>query len=380
MDLKLSKDQEMLQREARHFFRQQMPIEKVLSLVDSDTGFDPDLWRAMAELGWLGVVVPEEYGGVGGTFLDLVVLLQEIGRAGVPTPYFATVLLGAVPIIDLGSEAQKRKYLPSIAAGDSIFSLAMVEEEGNYDPASVQTMARRERSGFRLSGCKLFVPHGLVADTLICIAREHDDRRRSISSFVVDAKQAGVTRARMKTITNQFYAEVSLKEAIAGADDRLTSADDGWNSTEGVLLKAAVGSCALAVGGAEHVLDMTVQYAKDRVQFDRPIGSFQAIQHHCADMLTEIDACRLLTYEAAWRIAAGLPFELEAAAAKAWCGESYERVTKLGHQVHGGVGLIKEHAMYLYSRDARSTASLLGGSDYQREVIAGFLERTESLL
>ncbi|MEW6034570.1 MAG: acyl-CoA dehydrogenase family protein [Chloroflexota bacterium] len=375
MNLALSEEQEMLRKMARDFLANECPKKLVREMEGDEKGYSPELWKKMAELGWMGLVLPEEYGGGAGTFLDLAILLEEMGRACLPGPFFSTVVLGALTLVDAGSEEQKRKLLPQVAAGKAILTLALTEPSATWNAGGVTLKAVHEGDHYLLSGTKLFVPDAHVADRLIVVARTGGGKKpeEGITLFLVDARSPGIRFEVLKTIASDKQCEVAFDKVKVAAEDVVGKVGQGWEVVEKVLRRAAVAKCAEMVGGAQQVLEMTVQYAKDRVQFERPIGSFQAIQHHCANMVTDVDGARLIAYEAAWLVSEGLPCAKEVAMAKAWVSDAYRRVVVLGHQVHGGVGFTKDHDMELYYRRAKAGELAYGDGDHHREVVAAEL-------
>lgn len=374
MELELLEHQKIIRDSARGFLSKEMPLSRTREVLNSDKGMPVELWKRMADLGWLGLIIPEKYGGRGGDFLDLAVLLVEMGRAYVPGPYLETMVSGAIPIIEHGTEEQKEAYLPAIAQGESTFSLAMTEEGGDYD--SIRTRVRRDGQILSLNGVKCFVSYGQAARYLLVVAKDESLGKPCLA--IVESTAKGIKQMPVKSMTPEFYCDVTMDNVPVHMNALMEAFPD---RTGAALLidRAAVARCAYVVGLAEHILDITVEYAKTRVQFDKPIGSFQAIQHHCANMLHELDGCRLLTYDAAWRISQGLPFAMEAAMAKSWCGQSFKRLVGLAHQVHGGVGFIEDHELPLYYRYAWSTASIFGDAQYHNENVIKDLVRSGTL-
>ncbi len=371
MDLDLSEDQKMLKAMARDLLEKECPKKLVREMEDDENGHSPELWSKMVELGLLGLPFPEKYKGGGGSFLDLVVLLEETGRACLPGPFFSTVVLGGLPILAAGNEQQKQKFLPAIAQG-KIFSLALVEADGGYDPASIETSATADKDSYVISGTKLFVPNAHIADYLLCLARtkKGSPKDKGLTLFIVDAKSKGISCTMLHTITGDKQCEVIFDKVKVPKENTLGEVDKGWEVMEKTLELAAVAKCADLVGAAEQVLEMTVAYAKERIAFDHPIGSFQAIQHHCANMKVDVDGMRFLTYQAAWLLSEGLPATKEASMAKAWVSEAYRRVTGLGHQIHGSIGYTLDHDMQLYFRRGKAAEAIFGDADLHRETVA----------
>ncbi|MBA7650216.1 Acryloyl-CoA reductase (NADH) [subsurface metagenome] len=372
MDLGLSEEQEMLRTSARDFLQKECPKQLVKQLDESDEGYSPELWRKMAELGWMGLVLPEEYGGSGGSFLDLVVLLEEMGYNILPGPFFSTVVLGGLSILAAGNEEQKKEFLPKVANGEIILTLALTEPNANYDAASVKTKAVARNGEYVINGTKLFILDANVADYLLCVARTKEGVKPEdgITIFLVDAKSPGVKCTLLKTLARDKQCEIIFDNVNVPKDNVLGEVDRGWPVVESILQKAAVAKCAEMVGGAQASLEMAVTYAKERVQFNRPIGSFQAIQHYCANMVTDVDGSRFVTYRAAWKVSEGIPATMDVAVAKAWTSEAYGRVTLLGHQIFGAIGFTMDHDMHLYYRRAKAGEIMFGDGDFQRAVVA----------
>lgn len=375
MDLGLSEEQEILKTSARDFLAKECSKELVKELDESDTGYSPEMWQKMAELGWMGLVFPEEYGGSGGAFLDLVVLLEEMGYNILPGPFFSTVVLGGLPILSAGSEEQKKEILPRIANGEAILTMALTEPSASYEASAIAVKASPRGDEYIINGTKLFVPDANVADYLLCVTRtkETANPEEGITIFVVDAKSPGIKCTLLKTLARDKQNEVIFDNVSVPKSSILGELDRGWPIVKDILEKAAVAKCAEMVGGAQAALEMAVDYAKERVQFGHPIGSFQAIQHYCANMVTDVDGARYITHEAAWMVSEGLPAVKEVAMAKAWVSDAYQRVTLLAHQIFGGIGFTMDHDLHLYYRRAKAGAQAFGDSDFQREIVAGEL-------
>ncbi len=337
-----------------------------------DKGYSPQLERKMADLGWFGLVFPEKYGGSGGDFTDLLVLLEEMGRALLPSIFFPTVVLGGLPVLEIGSEEQKQRFLPKIAEGKTNFTLALTEPDSGYSADSIRVNAVADKDGYVINGVKLFVPYAHVADFIMCVARTREKQvsHEGISLFIIDSKSSGITCNALETIAMDKQSEVVFSNVRVTGENMLGELHNGWAYVEELLQKATIALCAEMIGGAQKVLEMTVDYAKQRVQFARPIGSLQIIQSHCVDMLTLLEDSRLLTYEAGWMLSQGLACAKEVSMAKARASEAYQTITALGHEVHGGVGFAIEHDMNLYFRRAKSAETMFGDADFHREKVA----------
>lgn len=366
MDYGLNEQQEMLKKTARDFLNTGYSKKLVKRMMLDERGYPQELWHKMAELGWIGLAFPEKYGGTGGSFLDLAVLLEEMGRACLPSPFFATVNLAGMIILETGNETQKQEILPKIAEGKLIVTLAWTEPGGGYYPDKLTTKAVVDGNNYVISGTKLFVPYAHVADYIICVARTTS----GVTLFLVDTRSQGISYTLLKAIDGDKQFEVVFDNVKVLKKDIFGKKGRGNIQLREVLQKAAVAKCVEMVGGAQQVLEMTVDYVKNRKQFGLPVGAFQAVQHHCANMLTDIDTSRFLSYKAAWRISENLPYNREASIAKAWVSDAYKRVTKLGHQSMGGVSLMEDHDMPLYSKRAKAAELTFGDADFHREVLA----------
>ncbi len=366
MNYELNEDQRMIKESAHRFLAKACPADFVREMAEDEKGFTPEFWKEMAELGWMGLPFPEEYGGAGMSFLDLAVILTEMGYYCAPGPFFSTVVLGGLTVLEAGSDEQKARILTEVAAGTRLLTLAWMEEEGTCSPEDIALRGEHGDDQFILSGTKLFVPDAHVADTIICAART-GDAATEISLFEVDVNSQGVHITPLDTLAGDKLCEVVFDRVKVPGRNLLGEAGGGWPVLNDTLLKAAVGKCAEMDGGAQRVLEFAVGYAKERIQFDSLIGAFQAIQHHCANMMTFADTIHFMTYCAAWKIATGLPFERDASMCKAWGSEAYHNLVALGHQVLGGVGFMEEHDLHLYFRRARAAEMAFGDADFHRE-------------
>jgi len=375
MNFDLDEIQKMLHKDAQRFLSEKSPKDYVRKMEEDERGYSTELWKEMANLGWIGLVLPEKYGGQGMTFMELAVLLEEMGRACLPGPYFSTVMLGGLPVLEAGTEEQKQEFLPKIAAGETLVTLALTEPSARYDPLGVEVKATADGDNYIIKGTKLFVPDAHVADYIICVTRTRDtaDKSQGISLFIVDAGSTGIRHRLLRTIASDRQCEVVFDKVAVPRENLLGELNQGWKLVEKTLQRAAAAKCAEMIGGAEQVLEMTVAYAKERVQFGRPIGSFQAVQHHCANMASDLEASRFITYRACWMVSQNLPCDKEVSMAKAWVSDAYRRIVSLGHQIHGGVGFTKDHDMQLYYRRAKGGELLFGDADYHREKVAELL-------
>jgi alkylation response protein AidB-like acyl-CoA dehydrogenase len=372
IELAFSPEQEELRRGVRRFLESTSPISRVRTLMETEQGYDPKVWAQMAtELELQALAVPEAYGGAGYSFVELGVVLEEMGRALLCAPFFSPICLASPTILAAGTEEQKADLLPGIAAGTTIATLALTEEGGRWDASGVGLRAAAEGGGtYRLEGVKTFVPDGQLADMIVVAARaEGSSGPDGISLFTVAGEAPGISRTPLTTM------DLTRKQArveFAGVRAHLLGAEGaGWAALSTALDQAAACLAAEQVGGAEQCLQMAVEYAKLRVQFGKPIGSFQAIKHRCAEMLVWVEASKSAAYYAGWAAATGA-VDLPAAAsiAQAYCSEAYFRTAAENIQVHGGIGFTWEHDAHLYFRRAKACEVLLGDPTYHRERLA----------
>ncbi|UCG84449.1 MAG: acyl-CoA/acyl-ACP dehydrogenase [Dehalococcoidia bacterium] len=372
MDFALNEHQEMLKNTARDFLVKECPKTLVREMEKDEKGYSPEMWKKMADLGWMGLVFPEEYGGNGLSILDFAVLLEEMGRAIVPGPFLSTVVCGGLTILRWGSEEQKKELLPKISAGELILALALTEPSASYDAADIAVSAVPDGDDFVINGTKLFVENAHIADHLICVARtkESENKQDGITVFLVDARSPGISSSLLQTFTADKQCEVVFDRVRVPKANITGKLDQGWEVVEDIIQQAAFAQCPWMVGGAQQILEMATEYAKERIQFGRPIGSFQAIQHKCANMATDIAGARDITYQTAWKISEGLPYRQDISLAKAWTCDAYRKACVEGIQIHGGIGITQEYDVQLYYRRAKAMEIAFGDADYHLEMVA----------
>src|SRR6266508_4088475 len=356
MNFAFSEEQEQLREAVRKFMEAKSPSSEVRRLMETTEGYDEAVWKQMAqELGLQSLHLPEAHGGQGFTFVELGIVLEEMGRVLLCAPYFSTVALAANAIMNAGSDEQQGALLPGIASGETIAALAFTEPNGKWDASGITMEASGKGDSYELSGTKMFVIDGHTANTIIAVARTAGSSGEDgISFFVVDGDASGLTRTPLATM-DQTRKQARL--AFSGVPARpLGDVGAGWAALSKTLDQAAVGLSNEMVGGAQKVLEMAVDYAKVRVQFGRPIGSFQAIKHKCADMLLEVESAKSAAYYSAW--------------AKAYCSDAYFHAAAENIQIHGGIGFTWEHDAHLYFKRAKSSEILLGDATYHRELLA----------
>jgi alkylation response protein AidB-like acyl-CoA dehydrogenase len=375
MDFAFSEEQEMLRGSARDFLAKECSSKVVRRLMESDDAYDLALWKKVADLGWTALGIPEQYGGVG-TFLDLVVVLEEAGRALLPGPFFATMGMAVPALIESGTEAQKIDVLSAIAAGKARATLAVTEPSGRWDAAGIAVTATQAGGGWRLDGVKLFVPDAEHADYTVVAARTRGEGEDGISLFLVKGRPKGMTVSALKTLDmTRRWAEVRFDGVEVGADALMGPAGNAWPRLKRAMEWATAALCAEMVGGAQKVLETSTDYAKTRHQFGKPIGIYQAVSHKLADMLVLSESSRSATYYAAWAVEADAPDRSMAASmAKAYVSDAYRKIAGDGIQVHGGIGFTWEHDMHLYFKRAKSSEVTLGDATYHRELVAQALD------
>jgi alkylation response protein AidB-like acyl-CoA dehydrogenase len=373
MNFGFNEEQELLRNTARKFFENECGSDTVRRLMETPEGISAELWKKLAEQGWLGLIYPETYDGMGLGLVDLVVLMEEMGRAVAPGPYFSTVLLGGLAILEAGGDGQKKEWLPKIAAGDRRVALAWMEPSAQLGPAGVTLTAVEKGGKYTLSGTKLFVHDAHTADALVVAARTRPGAGADgVSLFLLPKGAKGLEVTLLPTMDQtRKLCEVTCADVTVGADALLGAAGSGWAPLSRVLDRATVALCAEMCGGAQKVLDMTVEYAKIRQAFGRPIGSYQGVKHRAADMLVDVENSKSITYYAAWALDEGSPeAPLAVSMAKAYVSDAFRRVAAAGIQLHGGIGFTWEHDLHLYFKRAKGSEFTFGDATHHRERVA----------
>ena len=374
VDFAFSEEQDQLRDAVHRFLEAKSPSSEVRRLMETDEGYDPAVWSQMAnELGLQSLHIPEEYGGQGFTWVELGIVLEEMGAALLCAPYFSTVVLAANAIMNGATPEQQAELLPGIASGETIAALAITEPNGKWDAWGVELVASGSGDDVTLDGTKSYVIDGHLANLIIVVARAAGTSGTDgIGLYAVDGDATGLTRTQLATL-DQTRKQAKLD--FAGVPARaLGDAGNAWPAVEKTLQHASVGLCNEMVGGAQKVLDMSVEYAKVRVQFGRPIGSFQAIKHKCADMLLEVESAKSAAYYAAGTAAEDTDeLPVIASLAKAYCSDAYFHATAENIQIHGGIGFTWEHDAHLYFKRAKSSEVLLGDATYHRERLADLI-------
>jgi alkylation response protein AidB-like acyl-CoA dehydrogenase len=374
MEFSFSESQDELRRAARRFLEVASSEERVRAAMETEQGYDSNVWEQLSEeLGWTALTIPEEYGGLGMTYLDLHPLMEEMGRALLCSPFFSTICLGANALLLGGSDDQKQRYLPGIAAGETTATLAHTERSNPMSADGIEATYSANETGYILRGEKRFVLDGHTADLLIVSARSEGSKgAEGVSLFLVPGDADGVKRTWLPTMDQtRRLASVELGDVAVPADALLGEEDGGWDLCEQALDLARIALAAEQVGAAEMCLEMSVEYAKVRQQFGRPIGSFQAIKHKCADMLMLIESARSAAfYASALAAQADANLGEASSSAKAFCSDTFFHCAAEAIQIHGGIGFTWEHPAHMYFKRAKATEVLLGDPSFHRERVA----------
>ena len=372
MEFELNEEQKILQKSAADFLKRECPKERVRRIEESDEKYSPELWRKMADLGWMGLHLPEQYGGMDWSFLNMAVLLEEMGYNICPGPFISTTLLGCVPILHGGTDDQKQEILPGVAGGELILTMALTESDRGWNPSTLKVAGVRQEDSWVINGVKLFVPDALAADYILCVARtgEASDPEAGLTLFLVKKDHPGVRITPLKTIARDDQCMVAFEKVRLGPDHVIGRVDHAWPVVKAALDRAAVARAAEVVGAMRATLDMTLAYAKERVQFGRPIGSFQAIQHYLADMWVDMLGTRNLVLQAAWKLSTGEAADKEVSMAKLRAGRMGRKATTVGHRIFAGIGFTMEHDLHLYHRRTVAADFAFGDPDFHYEQVA----------
>ena len=375
MDLSLTEDQELLKRTARDFMERECPREVLLDLESSDSGVTDGIWQIAADVGWLGMVAPQEYGGAGSSFTDAAVVFEQLGRGPLSGSFFSSGVLGALAVLEGGSEEQRQRYLPGIAAGRERATLALTEPDYGWGPESVQMRPQVKNGAFVLNGTKLFVHDAVSSTTMICAVRTDDGIRpeQGITLLMVDSRSAGLSTRLVPGFLG-WVGEVTFDGVEVPHAAVLGEVGGGWEPLQRATQKAVPILCAYQVGGAQAVLDVSIEYSRTRMQFGTPIGRFQRVQDHIIDMVNHLDAARWATYEALWKLDTGRPAETSVHLAKALASEGYYQACNGAHEVHAGAGVVREYGLNLHTKMSRTLYHYLGDPRYHRRRLADTLD------
>ena len=369
MDLDFSEEQDMLREMVRGLCDEYASIDVVREMEDDPTGYPAEFWKQLGELGLLGLLIPEAYGGGDQTPLEAVIVYEEFGRALAPSPHFVSAVISALTLLRGGGESQKTTWLPKIATGEAILTPAWLEPHNGYGPRGVQVRAEASGDGFRISGEKRHVAFASSASRLLVLARSGDGET-DVDLFLVDPNAGGVTLTQQHTLSSDTQYKVEFDGALVAAQDRIGGAGSGWEIFDDVMHDGIILQGAQAIGGAKRALEMTSTYAQDRKQFDRPLAAFQAISHYLADASTKIDGGEVLVHEAAWARAEGKDTSALAPMSKLFACTTYKDVTKMALQVYGGYGFTIEYDIQLFFRRAKQMQLAWWDTSYLEELVA----------
>jgi len=363
MDFRISPSQQLLVGTAREFLAKHCPPELVQQLALEARGFPDELWTQISALGWPGLLIPDRFGGSGGSLPDVILLVEEMGRACFPSPFVQSAVAATSLLVSAGSRAQQERLLPLLALGERICALALAEEGASFEPGALALVGE---VGGRLSGRKLFVKDAHLAHDLIVLACGGG----GFNLLLLDAQKPGVTLQPLTTMSGEKLFEVTFAGVEICAEHLLGAAGRGWEALAPALGAGALARSAEMVGCAQRILELCVEHAKVRVQSGRPIGSFQAIQHACADLLRDVETSRWLVYQAAWKVEAGAPAAADIAVAKAYAGGAGLRVARRAHQIMGAIGYCEEHPLHLLHKRIQAASLDFGDSAPHLETVA----------
>jgi len=370
MEFSLTEETKLLKSNAERFLQEKCSSAFLRESLRDEKGFSIPLWKEMADLGWLGLVYAEKYGGVGGSFFDLSILFEEMGKVLLPSPFFCSAVLSGLLISEAGDEKVKETCLPPLITGERILTLALLDEGGRFDFRDLKMVARGRGDGsYVLTGTRILVPYANVADEILVCAKIADSGAGGPTVFRTSGK-SGVRIIPLDTpLTGEKLFAVLYEEAPLTRGDVLGVPGKGIDYLQRIMPRAVVCKCAEMVGGLARVVEMTVGYVKERRQFGRPLGALQAVQHYCADMQMYLEASRLITYQAASLLSDGVPCEKEVAMAKAFCSDAYKKCTWTAQQLHGGIGFTEEHDLHLYYKHAKASELAFGDSRFHRNKV-----------
>ena len=363
MDFRFTNAQTLLVNTAREFLRHRCPPTAVEESVASERGFSAELWKEISLLGWPGLLIPADYGGSGGSLLDVSLLIEEMGRACFPSPYVQSAVVATSLLVTAANPAQRERLLPALARGDRICTLALTEDSASFERDG---LGLEGDVGGKLAGRKLFVKDAHVADDLIVVTRG----AAGPNLFLLETQRAGVAVALMETIAGEKPCEVSFAGVETRADDLLGTAGQGWDLLHPALQAGALARTAEMVGCAQHILELCVEHAKARKQFGRPLGSFQAVQHSCADLLRNVEGARYLLYRAAWKMQESREATADVAMAKAYAGQACQAVARRAHQLLGAISFCEEHPLHLFHKRILAAALDFGDPTHHLETVA----------
>ncbi|MFC1861821.1 acyl-CoA dehydrogenase family protein [Chloroflexota bacterium] len=375
LDLALNESEEMLRKAALDFMHRDAPKEVVQKIQETDTGYTEDLWRKAVDMGWLGIIIPEQYGGTGNPLTSAGVLFEALGTGPLPGPYFSSGILGSSIIMEAGTEEQKQSILPDTAEGKQTLTLALTEPSYSWESGAVQTTAESKNGDFVLNGVKLFTMDAQAATHLIVVARtgKETDPAKGLSLFLVDSKSDGVSLRRLSGFLAGRTFEVKLDSVKVPRSAILGEKSEGWSALKRAIARSIPVLCAYKVGGCQAVLEMALEYSRTRVQFGQPIGRFQRVQDMIIEMVNHADAARWTTYECLWKLDTQRPADKSIHLAKVVASEAYWEVCTLAHRVFSGISYSKEHPVSFHTRASRQLYHYLGEPSYHRQQLARLL-------
>jgi alkylation response protein AidB-like acyl-CoA dehydrogenase len=372
MDMEFTEEQKALQDTARSFLTTESPLNAARDMESSEEGFSRELWKKMAELGWLGLPHSADIGGSEMGNVELVVLTKELGRSLVPSPFISTAVLAGLAISGASTDEQRQRLLPQIINGETVVAFALQEENTYYDARSVRATATKESDAYVLNGTKMFVEFAAAADKVLVVARVSGEPpdTNGLALFLVDPNDVHVTLEPLDTMARDRQYQMKLDGVLVQPDDVIGTPGSAWDTLESVIERGVIALCGYMVGASQRIHDMATDFAKERVQFDRPIGSFQAIQHYLALSITEIIAADTTVFYAAWTLDEGEASREIVAKAKAFAGDTFRKATDLGAQIHGGIGYDESMDTSLFLRRGKQLQLSMGGSGFWEDVIA----------
>ncbi len=372
MDIALDDEQKILSETAIAYAQGALSKARIRDLETTENGFDTGVWKEMAQMGWLGAGFPEKYGGAETGWLELALIVEALGQGAIPSPLFSTVIEAGFLLLDSGSDRQKDEFLPRIAAGEALLTIALMEANGGLRPQDFRTRLTPAGNGFRIDGTKAFVRDAGVAEGIVCLAR-NGENPNDLTFAIVPSDATGVTKRRMPAAGGEALWEVTFAGVEVNAGTIVGEVGGAWPAAARLLLRGAAFKSAELVGIGQAALDLTIDYAKVRIQFGKPIGSFQSVQHHCAEMYRDLEVSRLLSWQAADSLGAGLVGEREVAMAKAKAGQCIPALTRTAHQIHGAIAYYRDYPLELYYHRALAAQAAYGDTAYHRRALARLL-------